>query len=411
MEYGNLKAQITGNITSNNANQITGEILRNVMVAMVDSLGRGYQFMGFATPTTNPGTPDQKVFYIAQTDGTYVNFGGLQVVGVNFLFWDTQWSAVQLNVSSGGGGGGTGITSLGLNMPSMFEVDPAVPLTQNGTFNVTLKSTYTIPTAEDWNDVFSKRHTHSNKGVLDGIGSTEISHWNAAYNAIAGLSAKVSMNAPLVRIKKGSQSTPNQANPYASYIRFEHPLLEVGGEVVLMVRQKRNRKKVGTAQFETNNYHWPCKGWAVAKGWTGGDKWIFKPSSNRLIGTTPLIDLQQYIVQHYTQLGLSTRTQMENTSYVSWCNSALSVSFGFDNNNGHHTRKSPKWRKMFGIAIRIVNPDWIEYAGGSPTEHTQGIMIGSTIIPRYLYTDVAPMVAGISEDDGSYHYKLGLMPL
>lgn len=104
MNYLSLISEIANNITSNNANQITGEIVRNVLSAMVASLGRGYQFMGFATPTTDPGTPDQRVFYVAQQTGTYVNFNNLSITGISFLIWDTQWIAVKLNVSAGGGG-------------------------------------------------------------------------------------------------------------------------------------------------------------------------------------------------------------------------------------------------------------------------------------------------------------------
>lgn len=407
MEYGNLKAQITGNITSNNANQITGEILRNVMVAMVDSLGRGYQFMGFATPTTNPGTPDQKVFYIAQTDGTYVNFNGLQVVGVNFLFWDTQWSAVQLNVSSGGGGGGTGITSLGLNMPSMFEVDPAAPLTQNGTFNVTLKNTYTIPTAEDWNDVFSKRHTHSNKSILDGITTGDIQHWNDAYQAIGTQTGTLPFNAPVVRVYKGDKLDIHPTHPYASFIRFDHPLLEMGGEVVLMVWNKRNKKKLGNDRYERNNSHWPRKGWFVARGWTGGDTWTFKPTYRERRVTTQLYDLQTYIIRHYTRVGSNTRAQMESMGYISWCNSVGTTTFGFD-------PRQPKLRRKFGIAVRIVNPEWIDQASGSPSPWAQSMMNQSRTreIPRYFYSPVTPLMAQISSnEEDTYHQRLGLTPM
>lgn len=407
MEYGNLKAQITGNITSNNANQITGEILRNVMVAMVDSLGKGYQFMGFATPTTNPGIPDQKVFYIAQTDGTYVNFGGLQVVGVNFLFWDTQWSAVQLNVSSGGGGGGTGITSLGLNMPSMFEVDPAAPLTQNGTFNVTLKNTYTIPTAENWNDVFNKRHTHSNKSLLDTISAQDLQHWDAAYQAIGSQQGILPFNAPVVRVYKGDKLDTHPTHPYASFIRFDHPLLEMGGEVVLMVWNKRNKKKLGNNQYERYNSHWPRKGWFVARGWTGGDTWTFLPTYRERRVTTQLYDLQTYIIRHYTQVGGRSHAQMESMGYVSWCNSIETTTFGF-------YPRQPKLRRKFGIAVRIVNPLWVEYASGSPSPWAQSIMNQDRTkdIPRYLYTPVTPLMAQISSNsEDEYHQRLGLTPM
>ena len=413
MQYAGLKEQISGNLPSNNANLITAEIVRNVLNAMVDSLGRGYQFMGFATPTTNPGTPDQRVFYIAQVDGTYINFGNLQVVGITFLFWETSWTAVTLNVSSGGGGG-TGLTSIGLNMPSMFEVDPAAPLTQNGAFNVSLKQTYTIPTVTDWNDVFGKRHTHSNKSVLDGITAQDINHWDAAYQAIGQQSGILPFNAPIVRIIKGRKVDPNPTHPYASYIRVDHPLLALGGEVVLMVRNKRNKKKFGSGQGtpEQQNKHWPRKGWFVARGHYGNAKWVYKPSGTPRSVTVQLYGLQAYICQHFTQVGSNTRAQMEALSYINWCNAASTVSFGFDDGGIYHHRKSPKQRRMFGIAVRIVNPEWIEQAGGSPTEWTQDMWTGTTSIPRYLYSPVAPLIAEISSNQGdTYRQRLGLMPL
>ena len=39
----------------------------------------GYQFKGVATPSTNPGTPDQKVFYLAFASGVYTNFDNTRV--------------------------------------------------------------------------------------------------------------------------------------------------------------------------------------------------------------------------------------------------------------------------------------------------------------------------------------------
>lgn len=53
----------------------------------------GYTFMGVATPKTNPGTPDQKVFYIANGKGKYTEFGGIEVTEdeVVILYYDTEW--------------------------------------------------------------------------------------------------------------------------------------------------------------------------------------------------------------------------------------------------------------------------------------------------------------------------------
>jgi lysophospholipase L1-like esterase len=80
MAYGSLKNAIQNAVDwDNNDNQITGDIMLSVLLTMINSLGAEYQFVGVAGPTTNPGTPDQKVFYIASKAGTYVNFGGIVV--------------------------------------------------------------------------------------------------------------------------------------------------------------------------------------------------------------------------------------------------------------------------------------------------------------------------------------------
>lgn len=77
--YANLLATIAANIYTNNNNEVTAAMVKTAVDQMVASLGAGYQFMDVATPATNPGTPDAKVFYIAGAPGTYTNFGGAVV--------------------------------------------------------------------------------------------------------------------------------------------------------------------------------------------------------------------------------------------------------------------------------------------------------------------------------------------
>ena len=101
--YTNLKSTIDTNIKTNGNEEITGAILNSVLNSMVTSLGAGYQYMGVATTSTNPGTPDAKVFYLAYTPGTYTNFNGIVVTGLCVLKYDTAWSKDDL--PSGGGGG------------------------------------------------------------------------------------------------------------------------------------------------------------------------------------------------------------------------------------------------------------------------------------------------------------------
>lgn len=74
--------------------------------AVSDSINKlknaGYLYAGIATPTTNPGTPDGSVFYIANGKGTYANFGGLEVTedDVVILYYDTVWHKVSTGIAS-----------------------------------------------------------------------------------------------------------------------------------------------------------------------------------------------------------------------------------------------------------------------------------------------------------------------
>ena len=96
--YDNLRAVIAANVYQNNNNEVTADMVKTAMEAMVNSLGAEYQFAGVAklTPTpTVPGTPDYKVAYIASEPGTYTNFPGIVVNDgeVAVLKWDgTAWN-------------------------------------------------------------------------------------------------------------------------------------------------------------------------------------------------------------------------------------------------------------------------------------------------------------------------------
>lgn len=97
--YATLKGAVQSVITNNGNNEITGLLLQQALLAMINSLGADYQFVGVATPSTNPGTPDENVVYIAGP-GTYPNFNSLQIQDGNIgIFrydglWDLQTIAV-----------------------------------------------------------------------------------------------------------------------------------------------------------------------------------------------------------------------------------------------------------------------------------------------------------------------------
>ncbi len=92
-QYAVLKQSIQDVIKTNGNNEITGALMQQSLLAMITSLGAYYQFVDVATPSTNPGTPDQNVMYFAGTAGTYTNFGGIVVNDGEFcaLCWNGSW--------------------------------------------------------------------------------------------------------------------------------------------------------------------------------------------------------------------------------------------------------------------------------------------------------------------------------
>lgn len=101
--YSELIDTINGQIKANGNQEITGPVLNAVLQAMVSALGEGYQYMGVATPDTNPGTPDGRVFYLAYYPGTYSNLGNVILPGDTvFVLYSSEsgWSYYDTGIVS-----------------------------------------------------------------------------------------------------------------------------------------------------------------------------------------------------------------------------------------------------------------------------------------------------------------------
>lgn len=102
--YQNLKSSIAQVIRNNGNNEITGDILGNILAIMADYLGNGATFKGLAALNLNPGNPDSKVFYIATIAGTYRYFDNLQVTNEVAIFindsgsWESLETGIPLSV-------------------------------------------------------------------------------------------------------------------------------------------------------------------------------------------------------------------------------------------------------------------------------------------------------------------------
>lgn len=92
-QYQAIKAATNAYIKTNGRQEITGAILNAVMIAIIDSLGKFYQFYGNATPDTDPGSIDQNVAFLASTPGTYTKLGGFALAPgeVSVIKYDGTW--------------------------------------------------------------------------------------------------------------------------------------------------------------------------------------------------------------------------------------------------------------------------------------------------------------------------------
>lgn len=102
--YEQLKTAVNTVIRTNGNNEITGKILQSTLLSIINSVVTGSIFAGIATPSTNPGTPDANVFYLAMSSGIYSNFGGY-VVGDNVVLFENKsgnWVGTNLSISIAG---------------------------------------------------------------------------------------------------------------------------------------------------------------------------------------------------------------------------------------------------------------------------------------------------------------------
>nr|DAY10483.1 MAG TPA: hypothetical protein [Caudoviricetes sp.] len=103
--YEQLKQAISDVIKTNGNQKITGKIMQNALLSIIATVGSNATFAGIAIPSTNPGTPDQNVFWIASANGTYSNFNAIEVNDEVVIFtnktgsWVKQSTGIALSQS------------------------------------------------------------------------------------------------------------------------------------------------------------------------------------------------------------------------------------------------------------------------------------------------------------------------
>lgn len=145
--YEQLKQAISDVIKTNENQEITGEIMQNTLLSIVSTIGNDATFAGIAVPETNPGTPDQNVFYIASQPGNYSNFGSIKLVDQVLIltnkngYWvkfdagiTTAAKVAELEERSNANSAYIKLTLqyIGVDMPYMIEVGKKYKVTYNG---------------------------------------------------------------------------------------------------------------------------------------------------------------------------------------------------------------------------------------------------------------------------------------
>ena len=135
--FSALKTAIQNAIKQNGNEEITGNLLQNILLSIVETMGdsaintletdlsneattrgdadtqlnnlitgvknnvdNGYVYAGIATPSTTPVSG--KVFYLALTAGTYTNFGATEVPqGINILKYNSRTTVTRCRVFKG----------------------------------------------------------------------------------------------------------------------------------------------------------------------------------------------------------------------------------------------------------------------------------------------------------------------
>lgn len=151
--YQQLKQAVSDVIKTNGNQEITGEIMQNTLLSIISTVGSNATFAGIETPTTNPGTPDQNVFYIASEPGIYANFGNVKLIDQVLIFSNNNgtWYKSEVNIPN----------DYSLNR---FEVNT---FTNNLTINSFIKEIYLSGNGFDKNNKYA---IYSIVRGFDGIG-------------------------------------------------------------------------------------------------------------------------------------------------------------------------------------------------------------------------------------------------
>ena len=228
--YTTLKAAIQDVVKTNGNEEITGSLLQQSLLAMIDSLGVGFQFISVATPATNPGTPDQKVFYFAGP-GTYPNFDNAIIPdqNVGFLYYNGTWHVSNIQTSP------VSARSIADGIIQLYDgSDPVYPRTEAEAVFFDNNPTKTL--AQEFDRLNTEVNGEQVETPINNIGTFVNEYFSglAPYIAAAYLAGNINSLAvfPISEGKKYKLTIPVTPNGYKVWVFADS--LPTNGEIAIL---------------------------------------------------------------------------------------------------------------------------------------------------------------------------------
>lgn len=192
---------------------------------------------------------------------------------------------------------------------------------------------------------------------------------------------------PTLRIVKGWEQDGSSFRQMPETLYASHPLMEanISAEFVLMLYRTR-RGKFQDYDHGLPAYHRYRKCWGEARGKLATN------SPLTFAGTITTSAVKLHILHNYVCIeGAAQPSSMTLAQFEAL--SGADVRFGgLHNYTGYAFKDKTKGSELFGIAVRYPNPAFAALVNGELAETTRAINDANhNLVPRYIYTDVAPI--------------------
>ena len=197
---------------------------------------------------------------------------------------------------------------------------------------------------------------------------------------------------PVLRVVRGYTPEDIERN----VLSVEHPALSSDKyEAVLMVYRRMNkRRRYFYDGTNTKKVRLARKGWFDALGdkKTTDHAAFTRAGSKGAEGVNMgLSELRDFIVKRFMTDNAHTKAELWGRNYTQWA-AESNISRGFG--SAHAARK------MFGIAVRYVNPSFTALVDpAKPLSPTTMELIdkNGNAVPRYIYSDIAPLTVELQD--------------